>query len=90
MMRDHLYRRLAVGMAAGLLIQAAPPAQAAGGPGNFAELVEIPGGRHLHLERHGSGGPTLLPGRTPDRKRHHETISNTHPGHTGLGSQTGA
>jgi hypothetical protein len=50
MMRDHLYPRLAAGMAAGLLIQAAPPAWAArtaavGGmvAGNSAGLVEIPG-----------------------------------------------
>jgi hypothetical protein len=54
MMPDHLYRWLAVGMAAGLLIQAAPPAWAArtaavggtvaaGKPGNFAGLAEIPG-----------------------------------------------
>ena len=52
MMRDQLYSRLAAGMAAaGLLIQAAPPAWAArtaavGGmaaAGNSAGLVEIPG-----------------------------------------------
>jgi hypothetical protein len=72
MMRDHLYRRLAAGMAAaGLLIQAAPSAWAArtaavGGmvaAGNSPDWWRSRGGRHLHLECHGSGGPTLLLGR---------------------------
>ena len=71
MMRDHLYRRLAAGMAAGLLIQAAPSAWAArtaavggmvaaGRRGIPPEWWRSRGGRHLHLECRGSGGPTLL------------------------------
>jgi hypothetical protein len=75
MMRDHLYRRLAAGVAAaGLLIQAAPPARAArtaAVDGMVAARCRgIPpdwwrsrGGRHLHLECHGSGGPALPPDR---------------------------
>jgi hypothetical protein len=86
MMRDHLYPRLAAGMAAGLLIQAAPPAWAArtaaaggpvaaGQPETSARLVEIPGGRHLHLECHGSGGPTLPPDGHQIGQRRYKTIS---------------
>jgi hypothetical protein len=101
MMRDHLYRRLAAGMTAGPLTRAAPSAwaartaaavgtMAAGQPGNSAGLAEIPGGRHLHLECHGTGGPTLPPDGHRIAKRLYRTISNTQPGHTGLGSQTGA
>jgi hypothetical protein len=32
----------------------------AAGPGDFADRVEIPGGRGLYLECHGSGFPTVI------------------------------
>jgi pimeloyl-ACP methyl ester carboxylesterase len=32
----------------------------AAGPGDFAGRVEVPGGRHLYLECHGSGFPTVI------------------------------
>jgi hypothetical protein len=51
MMRDHLYRRLAAGMAAaGLLIQAAPPGV---------------GGTHRGGRRHGGGGEFRRTGGDP-------------------------
>jgi pimeloyl-ACP methyl ester carboxylesterase len=34
--------------------------QSAGSDGDFAGTVEIPGGRHLYLECHGSGSPTVI------------------------------
>jgi pimeloyl-ACP methyl ester carboxylesterase len=34
--------------------------QSAGSGGDFAGRVEIPGGRHLYLECHGSGSPTVI------------------------------
>jgi pimeloyl-ACP methyl ester carboxylesterase len=39
-----------------------PPAaaQSSGTAGDFAGRVEIPGGRHLYLECHGSGSPTVI------------------------------
>jgi hypothetical protein len=84
--------------AAGLLIQAAPPTWAArttavggmvaaGIPPNWWRSR---GGRHLHLECHGSGGPTLL----LDQHRIGNVIIKRSltpgPGRTGPGSQTGA
>ena len=35
-------------------------AQMAGSSGDFYATVEIPGGRHLYLECHGSGSPTVI------------------------------
>jgi pimeloyl-ACP methyl ester carboxylesterase len=35
-------------------------AQSSGAVGDFAGRVEIPGGRHLYLECHGSGSPTVI------------------------------
>jgi pimeloyl-ACP methyl ester carboxylesterase len=45
-----------------LLGSVASPAagQSAGSGGDFAGRVEIPGGRHLYLECHGSGSPTVI------------------------------
>jgi pimeloyl-ACP methyl ester carboxylesterase len=55
---------LAVALAAialGAVMPTAPAAAAeAAGPGDFAGRVEIPGGRHLYLECHGSGSPTVI------------------------------
>jgi pimeloyl-ACP methyl ester carboxylesterase len=45
------------------LLSPGPPrasAQASGSAGDFAGRVEIPGGRHLYLECHGSGFPTVI------------------------------
>src|SRR4051812_35785190 len=51
---------VAVSMA--MLAPGAPGAraQSAGVAGDFAGLVEIPGGRRLYLECHGSGSPTVI------------------------------
>jgi pimeloyl-ACP methyl ester carboxylesterase len=51
-----------VAISAAILAPGAPGAraQSAGGTGDFAGLVEIPGGRHLYLECHGSGLPTVV------------------------------
>jgi pimeloyl-ACP methyl ester carboxylesterase len=44
-----------------LLAPAATPAGAQSpASGNFSGTVEIPGGRHLYLECHGSGSPTVI------------------------------
>jgi pimeloyl-ACP methyl ester carboxylesterase len=45
-----------------LLAAGPPPAsgQSSGASGDFAGRVEIPGGRHLYLECHGSGWPTVI------------------------------
>jgi hypothetical protein len=45
-----------------LLSPSRPPAaaQSSGAVGDFAGTVEIPGGRHLYLECHGSGSPTVI------------------------------
>ena len=50
------------GMSLAILWSAAPSAlaQAAAGPGDFAGRVEIPGGRSLYLECHGTGSPTVI------------------------------
>jgi pimeloyl-ACP methyl ester carboxylesterase len=60
-----LGRGLAVALAAIALALAgggAPSAagQAAGSGSDFTGTVEIPGGRHLYLECHGSGSPTVI------------------------------
>jgi pimeloyl-ACP methyl ester carboxylesterase len=45
-----------------LLASGAPraAAQTAASDGDFADRVEIPGGRHIYLECHGSGSPTVI------------------------------
>jgi pimeloyl-ACP methyl ester carboxylesterase len=58
-------RGLAVVLASIVLVAlaaAAPPAmgQSAGSGGDFAGRVEIPGGRQIYLECHGSGSPTVI------------------------------
>jgi pimeloyl-ACP methyl ester carboxylesterase len=60
-----LGRGLVVALAAislGLLVPGARPAEAQSpaSSGDFAGRVEIPGGRHLYLECHGSGSPTVI------------------------------
>jgi pimeloyl-ACP methyl ester carboxylesterase len=60
-----LGRGVAVALASialALVAGGAPPAagQSAGSGGDFAGTVEIPGGRHLYLECHGSGSPTVI------------------------------
>jgi pimeloyl-ACP methyl ester carboxylesterase len=49
-------------MAPAVLVGASAPAsaQTAGTSGDFYARVEIPGGRHLYLECHGSGSPTVI------------------------------
>ena len=64
-MRASLRRRPAVALAAislAVLAGGAPSAagQSSVGPGDFAGRVEIPGGRSLYLECHGSGFPTVI------------------------------
>jgi pimeloyl-ACP methyl ester carboxylesterase len=55
---------LALALAAlSLAVLAGDPPRSAGqsaGTGDFAGTVEIPGGRHLYLECHGSGSPTVI------------------------------
>ena len=63
--RPRLGGGLAVALAAislAALADGTPSAagQSAAGPGNFAARVEIPGGRSLYLECHGSGYPTVV------------------------------
>lgn len=63
--RMGLGRGLVVALAAISLAVLAPGApsamaQSAGSGGDFAGRVEIPGGRHLYLECHGSGSPTVI------------------------------
>ena len=58
-------RGLAVALAAISLGVLAPGTRSAEGQspasrGDFAGSVEIPGGRHLYLECHGSGSPTVI------------------------------
>jgi pimeloyl-ACP methyl ester carboxylesterase len=49
-------------MAPAILAGGSAPAsaQTAGSSGDFYARVEIPGGRHLYLECHGSGSPTVI------------------------------
>src|SRR3954454_12614125 len=62
--RPGVGRGLAIALAAIALAAVCPslPSAAgqAAGPGDFAGRVEIPGGRHLYLECHGSGSPTVI------------------------------
>ena len=63
--RFRLGRGLVVALAAislGLLVPGARSAegQSPASSGDFAGRVEIPGGRHLYLECHGSGSPTVI------------------------------
>jgi pimeloyl-ACP methyl ester carboxylesterase len=62
--RPGLGRGLAVAVTAIALAAvwpSAPPAAGqVAGTGDFAGRVEIPGGRHLYLECHGSGSPTVI------------------------------
>jgi pimeloyl-ACP methyl ester carboxylesterase len=63
--RAALWTGLALAFAAiavaGLSNDASPAAgQTAGSGDDFAGRVEIPGGRHLYLECHGSGSPTVI------------------------------
>jgi pimeloyl-ACP methyl ester carboxylesterase len=59
-----LGRGLAVALgsiAVALVAGGAPDAQGqSAGTGDFSGTVEIPGGRHLYLECHGSGSPTVI------------------------------
>jgi pimeloyl-ACP methyl ester carboxylesterase len=64
-MSERLGRGLAVALAAislAVLAHRSPPAaaQSSGAVGDFAGRVAIPGGRHLYLECHGSGSPTVI------------------------------
>jgi pimeloyl-ACP methyl ester carboxylesterase len=64
-MSERLGRGLAVALAAislAVLAHGPPPAaaQSSAAVGDFAGRVEIPGGRHLYLECHGSGSPTVI------------------------------
>jgi pimeloyl-ACP methyl ester carboxylesterase len=62
--RPGVGRGLAIALAAIALAAVSPTAPSAAGqaagPGDFAGRVEIPGGRHLYLECHGSGSPTVI------------------------------
>ena len=63
--RAGVWEALAVALpsiALALLSPGPPPAaaQSSGAVGDFAGRVEIPGGRHLYLECHGSGSPTVI------------------------------
>lgn len=63
--RAGVWEALAVVLASialALLSPSPPPAaaQSSGAVGDFAGRVEIPGGRHLYLECHGSGFPTVI------------------------------
>jgi pimeloyl-ACP methyl ester carboxylesterase len=52
---------LALPLAAIVLVLLAPPASAQSpASGEFSGTVEIPGGRHLYLECHGRGSPTVI------------------------------
>jgi hypothetical protein len=101
MMRDHLYPRLAAGMAAGLLIQAAPPAWAArtaaaggpvaaGQPETSARLVEIRAAATCTWSAMAAAARRY---RRTDTRSGNVTIKqslNTQPGRTGPGSRAGA
>jgi pimeloyl-ACP methyl ester carboxylesterase len=63
--RAGVWAGLSIALAAialGVFSYHTPPAaaQASGSAGDFAARVEIPGGRHLYLECHGNGFPTVI------------------------------
>jgi pimeloyl-ACP methyl ester carboxylesterase len=61
--RAGVWEALAIALASIALLSPSPPpaaAQSSGAVGDFAGRVEILGGRHLYLECHGSGSPTVI------------------------------